>query len=331
MKLDMNGKNNKVVVIGASGYIGSRLCLFLANNGYRVFAIDKNKNKKADQWLNSIYQFISFDVRDKKFLKKVQELNPGYIINLVSLNHIDSEKNKLLTNEININPTLRLLECLKNSDNIKYINLSTVQVYGNQTGLIKETNPQMPNNYYALTHKIREEICNYYNNRGKIRCINLRLSNSYGSPVFMENSCWELVINEFCRSAILNKKIKLISDGLPLRDFIHGDSVCSYILEILKDNNQFSTYNISSGTSRSIAEIAIKVKEQASKKLQKKVLLTNKLNQEIFFKPPKKSSEPISKIYDNSRIRNFKVNEVSIDSGINEILDYCINMKSFEK
>ena len=50
----MNGKNNKVVVLGASGYIGSRLCLFLANNGYKVFAIDNNKNKKADQWLKSI-------------------------------------------------------------------------------------------------------------------------------------------------------------------------------------------------------------------------------------------------------------------------------------
>ena len=321
----MNGKNNKVVVLGASGYIGSRLSLYLANSGFKVFAFDKNKNKKANQWLESIYHFTSIDIRDKQFVQEVQELNPNYIINLVSLNHIDSEKNKSFTNEINVNPTLRLLESLNTSDNLKYINLSTVQVYGDQTGLIKETSPLIPNNYYALTHKIREEICNYYNNKGKISCINLRLSNSYGSPIFIENSCWWLVINDFCRSAIQNKKIKLNSDGSPLRDFIHGDDVCSYILELLKDDNQFSTYNISSGVSKSIAEIATKVKEEASKKLSEDVLIVNKNNQKLALKL-NKYKDSNAQVYDNSRIRNFKINEVSIDKGISEVIDYCLKI-----
>ena len=326
----MNGKNNKVVVIGASGYIGSRLSLYLANSGYKVFAFDKNKNKKAKQWLESIYHFISIDIRDKKFVQEVQALNPNYIINLVSLNHIDSEKDKSFTNEINVNPTLRLLESLNTNDNLKYINLSTVQVYGDQTGLIKETSPMIPNNYYALTHKIREEICNYYNNKGKISCINLRLSNSYGSPIFIENSCWWLVINDFCRSAIQNKKIKLNSDGSPSRDFIHGDNVCSYILEILKDDNQFSTYNICSGLSKSIAEIAIKVKEEASEKLSEYVEIVNIHNQKID-RESKKPDESIIKSYDNSRIKSYNINEASIDTGISEVLDYCLNMKNLEK
>jgi nucleoside-diphosphate-sugar epimerase len=321
----MNGKNNKVVILGASGYIGSRLSLYLANSGYKVFAFDKNKNKKANQWLESIHHFTSIDIRDKQFVQEVQALNPNYIINLVSLNHIDSEKNKSFTNEINVNPTLRLLESLNNNINLKYINLSTVQVYGDQTGLIKETSPLIPNNYYALTHKIREEICNYYNNKGKISCINLRLSNSYGSPIFIENSCWWLVINDFCRSAIQNKKIKVSSDGSPLRDFIHGDNVCSNILEILKDDNQFSTYNISSGLSKSIAEIAIKVKEEASKKLSENVIIINKHDEEIYLNAQKPDESTI-KSYDNSRIKKFKTSEVSMDAGISEVLDYCLKM-----
>ena len=321
----MNGKNNKVVVLGASGYIGSRLCLFLANNGYKVFAIDNNKNKKADQWLKSIYQFTSIDIRDKNFVKQVQSLNPAYIINLISLNHIDSEKNKSLTNEINITPTLRILESLNIGDTKKYINLSTVQVYGNQTGLIKETHHLRPDNYYSLTHKIREEICNYYYNKGNIKCINLRLSNSYGSPIFIENNCWWLVINDFCRSAIVRKEIQLSSDGTPLRDFIHGDNVCSYILEILKDDNQFSTYNICSGVSKSIRDIAIKVKEEASKKLSENILILNKDNEEIHFNNKKSSDFPIRR-YDNSRIKNLKTSEVSIDAGISEVLNYCLKM-----
>ena len=326
----MNGKNNKVVVLGASGYIGSRLSLFLGNNGYEVFAFDKKQNKKADQWLKSIYNFTSIDIRDKKFVQQLQALNPDYIINLISLNHIDSEKNKSFANEINITPTFRLLEYLDTSDTIKYINLSTVQVYGNQTGLIKETNHLKPNNYYSFTHKIREEICNYYNNKGNIRCINLRLSNSYGSPIFIENNCWWLVINDFCKSAIETKQILLSSDGSPQRDFIHGDNVCGYILEILKDDNQFSTYNICSGVSKSIAEIAIKVREEASKKLSEDVEIVNKHNQKIDLES-KKPDVSNTKRYDNSRLKDIKINGVSIDTGISEVLDYCLNMKILEK
>ena len=104
----MNGKNNKVVVLGASGYIGSRLSLYLANSGFKVFAFDKNKNNNSNQWFESIYRFNSIDIRDKKFVQEVQALNADYIINLVSLNHIDSEKDKSFTDEINIYPTLRL-------------------------------------------------------------------------------------------------------------------------------------------------------------------------------------------------------------------------------
>ena len=62
----MNGKNNKVVVLGASGYLGSRLSLFLAKNGYKVFAFDKYKNKKANQWLESIYHFTYIDILHRK-------------------------------------------------------------------------------------------------------------------------------------------------------------------------------------------------------------------------------------------------------------------------
>lgn len=321
----MNGKNNKVVVLGASGYIGSRLSLYLANSGFKVFAFDKNKNNNSNQWFESIYRFTSIDIRDKKFVQEVQALNADYIINLVSLNHVDSEKDKSFTDEINIYPTLRLLESLNVTKNLKYINLSTVQVYGNQTGLVKETNLLKPNNYYALTHEIREEICNYYNRKGKISCINLRLSNSYGSPIFIENSCWWLVINDFCRSAIQNKKIKLNSDGSPSRDFIHGDNVCSYILEILKDDNQFSTYNLCSGLSKSIAEIAIKVREEASKKLSEDVLIVNKNNQMLALKL-NKYKDSNAQVYDNSRIKDFKINDVLIEEGIKEVLDYCLKM-----
>ena len=36
---------------------------------------------------------------------------------------------------------------------------------------------------------LSENICNYFNDKTETECINVRLSNSYGSPVFKENNC----------------------------------------------------------------------------------------------------------------------------------------------
>ena len=87
-------------------------------------------------------------------------------------------------------------------------------------------------NIYGLTHFLSEDICSYYNVNTETDCINVRLSNSYGSPVFMENNCWWLVINDLCKTAFSKDEIKLLSDGSPQRDFIQSSDICRAI-EIL--------------------------------------------------------------------------------------------------
>ena len=73
--------------------------------------------------------------------------------------------------------------------------------------IITEDNSPAPLNIYGLTHFLSEDICSYYNVNTETKCINVRLSNSYGSPVFNENSCWWLVVNDLCKSAFLKNKI----------------------------------------------------------------------------------------------------------------------------
>ena len=57
-------------------------------------------------------------------------------------------------------------------------------------------------NFAFSSHLLSENICNYYNDKTETDCINVRLSNSYGSPIFKENNCWWLVINDLCKTAI---------------------------------------------------------------------------------------------------------------------------------
>ena len=96
-----------------------------------------------------------------------------------------------------------------------------------------------------------EEIVNYYHLKTKTKCINVRLSNGYGSPVFKENNCWWLVINDLCKTAFTKNQIKLLSDGSPQRDFIHLSDICRAMEMLIEtedsiDENIFNNLDLNS-------------------------------------------------------------------------------------
>ena len=77
---------------------------------------------------------------------------------------------KLGFNSINVLPVCELLNSFKNKNSIrKFIYFSTVQIYGKLDFKIidEDTKPQ-PQNQYALTHLMAENIINYYNKNVKL-------------------------------------------------------------------------------------------------------------------------------------------------------------------
>tara|TARA_B110000908_G_C10079385_1_gene368859 strand:- start:98 stop:841 length:744 start_codon:yes stop_codon:yes gene_type:complete len=181
----------------------------------------------------------------------------------VSLDHHDSEKKPSFVSEINVQPTWNLLDACTAKGLKKFIYFSTIHVYGkNQNGFVSEKQAITPFNAYALTHALSEEICNYYNRKTETECINIRLSNSYGEPVFLDAKCWSLIINDLTRSAFENKKIILNGDGSPVRDFIHYSDICNAIDSLVKNNiKNANTFHLSSSNSITMLDVAMKVKE----------------------------------------------------------------------
>ena len=143
----------------------------------------------------------------------------------------------------------------------------------------------------------------------------MRLSNSYGYPIFNDNNCWWLVINDLCKSAVINKEIILQSDGTPVRDFIHGWDVCFAIQNIIETNVFNSIYNISSGETISILSIAKKIQH----------LYYLKYNTEIKISLSKKNKSSKTERYtiSNHLIRSVGYKpQWNTDKGINDLLDY---------
>ena len=270
----MNG-NKKILITGASGYIGSRLCQFLAKQGHQVIALFSFKVPQKTGWIDLIDQTIVGDIREIDTIKKISEIKADAIIHLISLDHYDSEKSPNFVSQVNIQSTWNLLnECIFNNGLNKFIYFSTIHVYGkNQKGLVKENQKATPFNAYGMTHLLSEEICNYYHRTTETDCINVRLSNSYGEPIFSDAKCWTLIVNDLSKSAFKDKKIVLNSDGTAVRDFIHFSDICKGINKLLSSSSigNNNTLHFSSSKSISMIEVAEQVRNVYKKRYGVKI------------------------------------------------------------
>mgnify|MGYP001437145580 CR=1 FL=1 len=322
---------NSVLIIGASGYIGSRLCFLLAKKGKKITALCYPSAPKDKEWCSLMEKIIIGDITSSEIIEKITNQSYDSVIHLVSLNHDDSKKSPSYVNSINVIPVWELLDNFNNKQTIKkFIYFSTVQVYGKiNSTTINEDSKTSPLNQYALTHLMAENINNFYHQSSNIDCINIRLSNSFGSPMFSDIDCWWLVINELCKEAFLNQKIILKSDGSPLRDFIHYLDLVG-ALECIIDNRINKTedniYNISSEKTLSILDIAKKVKNVYERRFNKKI------NIEFKNKNNKIAINSLVKYkISNKRIQKLGFSlKVNIYDGINELFDY-LDSKNNEK
>lgn len=314
---------SKVLVTGACGYLGARISKYLAEKGYGVTAFDSFNPSTYTQWTTLMEEVIVADIRDETVLSNLAEKKYDAVIHLISLDHQSSEDNPNFVFPINVMPIWNLLDRFTKNGLEKFIYFSTIHVYGEiPKAIITEEYTPAPQNAYGLTHLLSENICNYFNAKTETSCINVRLSNSYGSPIFRENNCWWLVINDFCKTALGQNKIKLLSDGSPQRDFIHSSDVCRAVGLLIDDKNnnlQENIFNIASGKTLTILELAHIVKKVYEERYHDEILIyfpdnSNGLGK---FKKTEKYS------FDTARIKKLGFDtQTNLKTGINELFDY---------
>lgn len=307
----------KVFVTGGSGYIGARICLYLANAGYAVTALCHSKIPSDKDWLAKMDKVLIGDISNEEFLQNIAEFEYDILIHLVSLDHHQSNKNPTYVSSVNITPVWSLLDVFSKKGLKKFIYFSTAQVYGQLNDeSVTEDKALSSQNPYALTHQVGEVICEYYNATSSVSCRIVRLTNSYGAPIFEENNCWWLVINDLCQMAYNQKIIVLQSDGSPLRDFIHGWDVCAGVKLIIETEEKYPIYNLSSGNTISILEIAEKIKNIFTQRYGSELPIILGAEQKASLK---------TKTYqiDNNLIHSIGfLPQWSLEDGINDLFDY---------
>lgn len=326
----MNGMyKRRVLVTGAAGYLGSKICLQLRDKEYSVVAVCRNITEEIQSTFKNI-TLIQADLTDSSSYDKLESISDiDTIIHTVSLDHHQSQELSILdVNRINILPTWKLLNRFTQKKITKFIYLSTIQVLGNlPKGSIKENSVPNPKNTYALTHLMCENMLNYYNQTSETACINVRLSNGYGPPTFKNNNCWWLLINDLCKMAYYDKKIILKSDGTAEKDFVHISDTAKAIELLIKQDhkNKINIFNISSGIAYKLLTVAHIIQR----------IFASKFNVDIpvyYNKSELSLTTPLTNpnyIINHDRIKDLGYwSPMSIEDGIETLFDY---FESIEK
>jgi len=314
------GIKRRVLVTGANGYIGAQIVKGLIGLGYEIIAHLRNENEGFLKEFENL-QMIYGDIIEDSTINQLSELDLDSIIHTISLDHNQSNEAGLKKlNDINVHATWRLLEA-NSQKKVKFIYLSTIHVLGRiEDDRIDEASLGFPANRYGLTHLLCEDLVDYYAKNYPIDAVSVRLSNGFGSPVFEENNCWWIVVNDFCRSAIEKGEIKMSSDGSPVRNFIHLNDIVQGIAILLNDEKRGDwNYHLTSHNTYTIMETAQIVQRVCAEVFN--------LNVNISLPDTVKigKARPVEKSYPYTRLEQLGYEPtITLEKGVEELIEYLI-------
>lgn len=244
---------------GATGFIGSHLCLRLLDLGMEVHGLDdlsRGSLKRAKILENSGMSLHKADVRDWATVHEVlHEVKPDAVIHLAALISVEeSIRMPELYMEVNAEGTRNIVRAASNVGSGRLIYASSAAVYGNPIRLpIAEDHPTSPLSPYGLSKLMGERyvISEFI---GREKPVILRIFNVYGPG---QNPEYAGVITKFMERLSQGDPPIIFGDGEQTRDFIHVDDVVeAFIRSLDTPLNETAVLNVGSGRPFKIIELA---------------------------------------------------------------------------
>ncbi len=227
------------LVTGGAGFIGSHIVYALLNKGEKVRIIDDFSTGKKEN-ISSFEKDIEVfegSILDYDLLLKVTRgvdviYHQGAVTSVPK-----SIKNPVLSNEVNVGGTVKLLKAAVKNNVHRIIYAASSSAYGNTMILPKRedmnANPLSP---YAISKYAGELYCKIFHDIYGIETISLRYFNVFG-PKQDPHSEYSAVIPKFIHSILQSERPIIYGDGSQSRDFTYIDNVVSANLLAAKAAN----------------------------------------------------------------------------------------------
>jgi dTDP-glucose 4,6-dehydratase len=237
-----------IVVTGGYGFIGSSFVELAIAAGHEVSIIDKltyaadltNIKKEIAEYCT----FGELDISDNNSLVAYLEILPkiDYIVNFAAESHVDrSIKDGMPFVQSNVLGVVNLLEFVKRNKFIKFLQVSTDEVYGTiPEGAWDENSPLDPRSPYSASKASAEFFCLAYRNTHRLQITITRCANNFGPRQSAEK-----LIPTIIRSVLADKPVPVYGTGTNVREWIYVDDHAGAILKVIeKINPQHVVYNI---------------------------------------------------------------------------------------
>lgn len=227
----------KILVTGSSGFIGESLVADLQQKNYQILTFDSKDGNISDVDLSQYYAneeiFHVFHLAAKTFVPHSWD------------NPLEFYKTSILG-------TQQVLElCRKNTIPMTFV---SAYVYGiSKETPISEAMTPAPNNPYAHSKYLTEELCRFYADYYNVQITIARPFNIYG-----RNQKKDFLIPHILNQVLNNDEIT-VKDLHPKRDYIYLDDLIDGLIKTIENDKKFSIYNFASGIEYSVKEIIDKI------------------------------------------------------------------------
>lgn len=171
----------RLVITGATGFIGSRMALLAQAAGLHIAATGRAVTPVELAHMHDLQvgdlRVTPGDLRDPTFVQSL--LKPGdTVIHLAAAQHEAHQPDDYF-HSVNVAGTCQLLTAGKQVGIRRFVYGSTIGVYGDRSGVLDESSPTQPDNIYARTKLEAEERVRAYSDAFET-CV-VRISETYGA------------------------------------------------------------------------------------------------------------------------------------------------------
>ncbi len=221
----------RVVITGASGFIGRHVAAALQSNGHTVIPTDRGNGDVAERetWARLPESDVVIHLAGRSFVPESWAEPAAFL-------------------RINVQGSVEALEYARTAG-ARVVFVSSY-LYGPPDRLpIAESTPVVATNPYALSKALAEQACRFFAERFGVKAAILRPFNVYGpgqDDVFL--------IPMIARQIHEGNAIR-VKDLDPRRDYVYVSDVANAIVRAAEATDEFGIFNVGSGQSHSVREI----------------------------------------------------------------------------
>ena len=316
-----------IFVTGAAGFIASRICEMLLEQGAEVTGIDILNDiydvRLKEYRLNKLlgregFHFSRTDITDFEALEKLFAENQyDAVINIAGIPGVRlSMENPWLYLNVNTGGTLNLLECCRRHGVKKFIQASTSSIYGENAPFPTDdsASSDRPLQPYSASKKGAEAECHAYHYLYDIDVTIFRFFTVYG-PAGRP----DMAIYRFIKWIAEGEPILLNGDGTQTRGFTYVDDIARGCILGLK-NVGYEVMNLGGHESISINDLIRKLEGM----IGKPAIIEHK---------PVVKADMLANLADVSKARKLLGwnPEVELDEGLRRTVDWYLQGRDWLK